>query len=234
MRARATRPRPSTSRSIASRTSTGASSTRRAPSIRPRGTGGKREESRKSLMPPVSEASRRIGKVREDSGNLARELAVAALGSAAIERQVRVRRHERIADLLAAQSHGGAAAAIEAVAIGIEAVGGPHAHADRRETVGRDDGLDRDELDREVADGAPDIAPLLLFGEPLAVHEVGEGAEGDQVVGEDRAGAFIVDRAAVRGQSLEPGAGGGDVVGMRSGAEIHRAFLQAKTLPVRA
>ena len=106
---------------------------------------------------------------------------------------------ERVADLLAAEPNGGAAAAVEAVAVGMKAVGHPHAHADRGQPVGRDDRLDRLEGEAEVSDGAPDVAPLLLLGKLAAVHEVGEGAEGDQVVGEDRPRALVVDGAAVSG-----------------------------------
>ena len=57
---------------------------------------------------------------------------------------------------------------VEAVAVGMEAVGLPHAHADRGQPVGRDDGLDLVEVVAEVADGAPDVAPLLLLGELAA------------------------------------------------------------------
>src|ERR1044071_8841324 len=87
------------------------------------------------------------------------ELAVAAVGRAAIERQVGVGCNERIADLLAAKTDRGATAALEPIAVGMEAVGGPHAHADRGQTVGRDDGLDRVEGDAEIPDRAPDVAP---------------------------------------------------------------------------
>ena len=90
---------------------------------------------------------------------------------------------------LAAERDGGTAGTVEAVAVGMEAVGLPGAHADRGQAVGRDDRLDLVEVVAEVADGAPDVAPLLLLGEVAAHHEIGEGAEGDHVLGEDRAGA---------------------------------------------
>src|SRR5712664_2225845 len=109
---------------------------------------------------------------------------------------MRVSRHERIADLLAAKSDRGAAAAIEAIAIGMKTVRMPNAHANGSEAIGRDDGLDRVERDVEIADRAPDIAPLLLLGELSPVHEVGERAESDQIVSEDRPRALVVDGAA--------------------------------------
>src|SRR5215831_13636123 len=85
------------------------------------------------------------------------EFAVALVGRAAEQRHVSVGGDERIAHLLAAQHHGGAARPLEGIAVGIEAVGLPHAHADRGQAVGRDDRLDLVEVIAEVADGAPDV-----------------------------------------------------------------------------
>src|SRR5260370_15029951 len=164
----------------------------------------------------------------------AAELSVALIGRAAIERQVRVRRHEPIADLLAAKADRGATTAIEPIAVGMEAFGLPDAHADGGQAIGRDDGLDGVEREPEVADRAPDVAPLLVLGELPAVHEVGGGAESDQIVGEDRARALVVDGAAMVGERLEPGTNGGEIVGGDGRAELHGAILQSETLPVGA
>ena len=54
------------------------------------------------------------------------------------------------------------------------------------------------------------------------MHEVGEGAEGDHVLGEDRPRALVVDGAAVLGQRVEPGAHGGEVLGVHGREKLHR------------
>ena len=50
-----------------------------------------------------------------------------------------------------------------------------------------------------MIDGGPHAAPLLLLGRIAPRHEVGEGAEGDQVFSEKRSCPNIVDRLHVIG-----------------------------------
>ena len=65
-------------------------------------------------------------------GRTVAEIPVAVLWRSAEQRHVGMGRYERIAHPVAPECDGGAAGAIELVAIGMEAVRLPHAHADRR------------------------------------------------------------------------------------------------------
>ena len=57
---------------------------------------------------------------------------------------------------------------------------------------------------RETVDGGPDIAPLIVFREIPSDHEIGEGAEGDEILGEEVARRREVDGAHMLGELAKP------------------------------
>jgi hypothetical protein len=78
------------------------------------------------------------------------------------------------------------------------------------------------EPEREVANGRPDVAPLLVLEPVPTRNDRRERAEGDDIFGEQRASPLEVDRANAR-LHLEKEASGniGDLRGRHAAAGYH-------------
>src|SRR5579863_2561176 len=108
----------------------------------------------------------------------------AARRHVAEQRKMRMLREPRLADTVAHKCHCCAAGPIIGCAVLAIASTIEDRHADRLQAIGRDNGADVG-AEAEFVDVLPDVAPLLLFRDIAAGHEVGEGAERDHVGCED-------------------------------------------------
>src|SRR5262249_38915942 len=102
----------------------------------------------------------------------------------------------------------------------------PHGEPDREQPVGRDERFRVIEPPHETVDGGPDIAPLIVFREVASDHEIGEGAEGDEILGEQMARRREVDGPDMLGELAKPVFDGVEILwnGLL-GAEVHRVTL---------
>src|SRR6478609_9325648 len=113
------------------------------------------------------------------------------LGAEGAGRSAREQRHVRVLSdpllphSLPPEHHRRTSGAVKRAAIFGVAGGLEYRHADRRETVARDEGTQIVQMPAEPVDMTPDMTPLLLFG-GLASHSEGlEGTKGDHIVGEE-------------------------------------------------
>jgi len=56
----------------------------------------------------------------------------------------------------------------------------------------------------ETVDGGPDIAPLIVFREVPSDHEIGESAEGDEILGEEVTRRREIDGLHMLGELAKP------------------------------
>src|SRR6185312_3415599 len=159
-------------------------------------------------------ASRRVGSA------LRRLLAVRGIRRAAVQRHVGMRRNPEIANAGAHEGDGGAPSAVERLAVGKVAGRVPHREPDRKQPVRRNHRLRVVEPPVKTVDGRPDIAPLMVFRKLAADHEIGEGAEGDEILREEMPRGGEINRPHMLGKLGKPGLDGREIVG-GGGRERH-------------
>src|SRR3712207_1147884 len=117
---------------------------------------------------------------------------------------MRVLGYPLLAHSLSPQHHRRPSRAVKSLAVFGVAGGLEHRHSDCRESVARHDATQIVQVPAKAVNMAPDVTPLLLFGGFASNSERCEGAEGNHIVGKERAGADKIHRLNADLEGSEP------------------------------